>query len=362
MSVTILDNAIKFGSGRYLQEQGLLETSGEEIRKFGEKVFIVAGPRAFAAVKERLLPSLGQAGVEYVIRIYEDACSYEGAAALANECIAAHCDEVIGIGGGKIMDFSKAVAETAGIGVVNIPTSIATCAAFTTMSVMYTPQGTWKDNWRFDHEVDAVLVDLDVIAACPYRYAAAGILDAMAKRIEMQNGKPIMRPNENKFDLYTAFRMSEYTYEILEHYGLQAIKDIQQKIITEAVEYVTFINIAITGLLANITKSFSQSALAHMIYYGVRTCFTEDAKTALHGEIVAVGLFVQLYYNRLSEEKEQLKELMRRMDMPLSIKSFGIDLTEENLRILEDYLIDSPYVDPGEESLALLHEAMKELT
>lgn len=47
----------------------------------------------------------------------------------------------MGIGGGVIMDLSKAAAASAGLGVVNIPTSIATCAAFTAMSVMYTPQG-----------------------------------------------------------------------------------------------------------------------------------------------------------------------------------------------------------------------------
>ena len=44
------------------------------------------------------------------------------------------------LGGGRIMDFSKAVAEFAGVGAVNIPTSMSTCAPFTCMSVMYTPR------------------------------------------------------------------------------------------------------------------------------------------------------------------------------------------------------------------------------
>ena len=50
------------------------------------------------------------------------------------------------------------------------------------------------------------------------------------------------------------------------------------------------------------------------MYDGVRTFFTQEAKDALHGEIVAVALFTQLYYNKLSEQKEQLKEFMRGMD------------------------------------------------
>lgn len=41
------------------------------------------------------------------------------------------------------------------------------------------------------------------MASCPIRYAAAGILDAMAKRIEIQNGKPVMTLEDNRFDLFT---------------------------------------------------------------------------------------------------------------------------------------------------------------
>lgn len=218
-----------------------------------------------------------------------------------------------------------------------------------------------KDCWRFEHEVDAVLVDLQVIAECPIRYAAAGILDAMAKKIEIQNGKPKMYLSENKIDLFSAYKMAEYTYEVLVEYGAQAIEDIRHKRLTKAVEDITFINIAVTGVIANITKSFSQSALGHMMYDGVRTYFTKEAEHALHGEIVAVALFTQLYYNKLSEDKEALRLFMKGMDMPLTLQELGIEPTQKNLDILEAYLIDSPYVEQSEESFKLLHEAMKQM-
>lgn len=361
MEKIVLDSAIKFGAGRYRQEKGLLEECGKEIARFSKKAFLLAGPRAFEAVKDRLLPGIKEAGVDYVVEIYDGVCSYEAAREYADKCLAAGCDEIVGIGGGKIMDFSKAVGETAGLGTVNIPTSIATCAAFTTMSVMYTPEGAKKNCWRFEHEIDAVFVDMETIAQCPIRYAAAGILDAMAKKIEIQNGKPVMTLDDNKFDLFTAYKMAEYTYDVLEQYGPAAIEDIRHGKVTKAVEDVTFINIAVTGVIANITKSFSQSALGHMMYDGVRTFFTQEAKDALHGEIVAVALFTQLYYNQLSDKKDQLKEFMRGMDMPLTLEELGVPCTEENLKILEDYLIDSPYVDPSPESLTRLHEAMKQM-
>ena len=260
------------------------------------------------------------------------------------------------------MDLSKAVAGKAGVGVINIPTSIATCAAFTAMSVMYTPQGAMKDNWRYEYETDGVYVDLDVISGCPCRYAAAGILDAMAKKIEMLNGRPAMEPDTAAFDLYRAYRMSEFAYDLLERYGHQAIEDIRRGTVTKAVEYVTYINIAVTGIISNITRSFNQSALAHMIYYGIRTCFTREARQALHGEIVAVGLFVQLHYNGLGGEMENLKEFMRHLDMPLSLRELGVEATEANLLILEQYLADSPYVERTEKGLGMLHESIRKLS
>lgn len=361
MEKIVLDTAIKFGAGRYRQGAGILEECGGEIARFGGHAFLVAGPRAFDAVKDRLLPSLEAAGVAYTVELYDGQCSYEAAREYADKCIDAGCDEVVGIGGGRIMDFAKAVAEYAKLGTVNIPTSISTCAPFTCMSVMYTPEGGKKDCWRYEHELDAVLVDMQVIADCPIRYTAAGILDAMAKRIEIQNGKPVMTLADNKFDLFSAFRMAEYTYEVLEQYGPQAVEDNRHHKVTKALEDVTFINVAVTGVIANITKSFSQSAIGHSMYDGIRTLFTKEAKNALHGEIVAVALFTQLHYNKLMQEIPGLKAFMKEMDMPLTLEELGVPATDENLKKLEDYLIDSPYVAPGEESLSLLHDAMQEL-
>ena len=79
MEKIILDSAIKFGAGRYRQEKGLLEECGKEIARFSKKAFLVAGPRAFDAVKEKLLPSLDAAGVDYVVDIYTGVCSFEAA-------------------------------------------------------------------------------------------------------------------------------------------------------------------------------------------------------------------------------------------------------------------------------------------
>lgn len=64
---------------------------------------------------------------------------------------------------------------------------------------------------------------------------------------------------------------------------------------------------------------------------------------------------------KIIEEKEQLKAYMKSMDMPLTFDELGVESTDENLKLLEDYLIDSPYVEKSEESYACLHEAMRQM-
>ena len=80
MEKIILDPAIKFGAGRYRQEENLLEQCGAEIARFSKKAFLLAGHTAFAVTKERLLPGIKAAGVDYIVELYRGPCSYESAA------------------------------------------------------------------------------------------------------------------------------------------------------------------------------------------------------------------------------------------------------------------------------------------
>lgn len=357
-----LDTAIKFGAGRYRQEQGLIAQLGEEFARFSKKVFIVAGQRAWDTVADTLESSMREAKVEWVLHIWPGQCSFEAAELLAKEALDAGCTEIVGVGGGKIMDLSKAVAVTADLGVINVPTSASTCAPFTCMSVMYTEEGAKKTSWRFERELDGVYMDMDVVAQCPIRYNAAGILDAMAKKIEMLNGRPEMRLEDSNIDLYSAYRMAEISYEVLHKEGRKAIEDNRAGKVTKELNDVAYMNVPFTGILANTTKSFNQSELAHVIYDGVRTHFFREAADAIHGEIVAVGLFCQLYFNQQPEQIEPLKDFMRSMDLPLTLGELGIEPTEENLTTIENYITSSRHYnsdDPAD--LQRLREAIRQM-
>ena len=227
---------------------------------------------------------------------------------------------------------------------------------------MYTAEGGKLRSWRFDHEIDAVYMDLDVIANCPIRYNAAGVMDAMAKKIEMLNGQPEMHLEDTPIDVYTAYNMAAYVYGVLDEIALQAIEDNRRHEVTKALTDMAFLNVITTGVIANTTKSFRQSELAHVIYDGVRTHFTHEAAEAIHGEIVAVGLFCQLYFNGLKDKEDELREFMRKMDLPLTLGELGIEPTEENLNTIEEYIVNSRHYnsdDPADRKR--LHEAVREM-
>ena len=366
-----LDNAYKFGAGRYIQQRQALETVAEEAGRLGKKPFIIAGPRAWAATEGRVEKALRDAGIAYELSIYPGQNTYEKAKEHAAKAIELGCDMIIGVGGGRIMDQAKAAAYFGGVElslprghmpVMQIPTSIATCAAYAPLSVMYTEEGASLGSLRHNFEMDAVIVDMDVIAKEPPRYVASGILDGMAKMVEMQNGHDHIDIEEFDVGLVTAFTLAKYTMETYRSRGMQAVQDVAEQKLTKAVENIAYLNIAVAGIISGCSKGFGQTALGHECYELIRTHFTKEAKDFIHGEIVAVGQSMQLSFNGQEDQIPALREMMKTFNMPLTLEDIGIEPTEENVEKLYQDLYNSPFVKDCPEEAERLRKAMKWLT
>ena len=78
-----------------IRDRNLLEECGKEISRLGKRAFIIAGNRAWDAVKERMIPGFEKAGLEYELHLYGGKCSYEAAREYAEKCKAENCDEVV---------------------------------------------------------------------------------------------------------------------------------------------------------------------------------------------------------------------------------------------------------------------------
>ena len=249
-----LDNAYKFGAGRYLQEAGALNLLGGEVARLGKKALVIAGPRALAATEGKAEKSLKDAGVEFELSLYPDQNTYERAKEHALQALTTGCQVIVGVGGGRIMDQAKATAHFAGdLPIVEVPTSIATCAAFAPLSVMYTAEGASLGSLRYDHEVNAIVMDMDVICKEPPRYAASGIMDGMAKMIEIQNGRSEILLDDVSIGLFTAYTIAEMAYHVYEKEAHQACHDIAEGKLTKAVEDIAYLNVAVAGIVSGYT-------------------------------------------------------------------------------------------------------------
>lgn len=345
----IVDIAYKFGCGRYRQEKNLIEKAGEEIKRFGKKAFIVGGETALSLTEEKLLKSLSENGVEYSVHCYSGHCSHKSADKMCEELKNEGCDMVVGTGGGRIMDFSQLIACKAGVPVINIPTSSATCAAYTTLSVLYDDTGKTVGNFYQELELSAVLVDTQIMAEQPKRLLFSGYLDAIAKYIEMKNGKPEIDATALNMDVYTASVLAKHTYENLNKLLPQALAAVESGEVTEALEKFIYLVIPVTGIISGISKGFGQSALGHELYYCARTLFTREALSALHGEVVGIGLIAQSVYNQCDETALWLEKIMKDNGASTRLAEIGIENTDENFKKIYELVIKSPFVEADKE-------------
>ena len=351
----IVDVAYKFGCGRYFQGKNVLELIGEEIKRFGSKVYIVGGPTALSIAKDRIIHSLKSANVDYFVEEYTGFCCYSEAQKVKEKIQSNGYDVIIGVGGGRIMDFSKLCGDYAKIPVITVPTSMSTCAAYTTLSVIYDETGRTVGNYYLRTEVSAIFIDDDIMINQPTRLVAAGVMDSLAKYIEIKNGHPVVENENFDIDLMTAAVLAEHSYKKILESWKEACESVKNHTYTDAVKKLVFLCIPVTGMISGISKGFGQSALGHELYYQLRTNFTEKALSYLHGEVVAIGLLTQLYYNRTPELVNEFKEIMTEMNMPVSLQEIGIDSTEENFNLIYNKMLESPFATNKE----LFKEALK---
>ncbi len=138
----VVETAFRLGSGRYIQQVGALLSVGEELRLLGVKhPFILHGVHSFAAAGTRLVGALREANIDAEYYEYRGFCTDEHCRCIVELDRFSGCDGVIALGGGNICDAGKLVGAFASVPVICIPTSSATCAAYTPLSVCYNERG-----------------------------------------------------------------------------------------------------------------------------------------------------------------------------------------------------------------------------
>ena len=340
----IREKSFRIGCGRYVQEAGALQSCGAEILRKGKSPLIVGGKTALSLTRDQIEKSVRVACEHYCIEEYRGTCNEEAAQFFAKKAQEEQFDVIVGVGGGVIMDFSKLIGYFAALPVINIPTSSATCAAYTPLSVRYTPEGRTVGSLHEDREVDAVLVDTALLATQPARLLLAGVFDAIAKFVEIKQ-RFNDDTKEYPLGLDWAYILSKHSYKELLNKTEPCLADMKAGVVSDNVEQLIFTAIAATGVISGIARGSNQCAIAHKFYESTRALFYEESRTYLHGEIVGIGLLIQNTFNGEERNNQGLLDLMKKYNMPHNLPDIGVAPTKAAFDAYYERLKNSSAID-----------------
>lgn len=333
MSFTLnykLDDAFKFGCGRFRQEYGLLQRCANEITRLGNNPLIVCTDVSADIVLPTLEKTFSEANIAFNTLKHNGYCSPSAAERLVRQGHLDDIDIIIGCGGGVIIDFSKLLAEFTGHPLVTIPTSSATCAAYTPLSVCYDEDGKSLGSPKYKWEIAAALLDMDILSTQPPRLLASGALDAMAKKIEIEQRMVGLSPDELAPGFATCHVLADFIYHELDRKLENACDDIRNNRRSKAIEDVVYYSIVSAGLISGLANGRNQSAIAHKFYLFVRTFFTHEGAAFLHGELVAIGLVAQLHYNGDTQGSQTFAARLHTLGLPASLNELNLPATQKS--------------------------------
>ena len=347
---------LKIGVSRFIYGKGAVQQLPEEILRYGKKAFLVGGRTTLPMVKEIVSDGIQDQGIVAEWVLMEEPNSVDFAKRLASAAREKKAEVIVAIGGGKCMDLCKVFSDMARLPIITVPTSVATCAGSSAVSIMYT-----RDEGRYDcsipkeKEVDSVLADLDIIGTSPKRLFASGIMDSIAKLPEIVNGKKNMNYPQVSIYKHMAYANSVFIYHFLVENGIKVYENPQADEIL--LRDLVLVNLIITSMVSGFSSGSDQLAVAHGLYDGIRKFFPRESKDALHGEIVAVGILMQMRFNGDSDEEYQrILNMMKTMNMPTKLKELGVEPTEENIKKLKEYnIMKNNMVTKEDLELSLIH-------
>lgn len=336
-------SAMMVGCGRYLQEADARLALGEELKRMHvRKVYLLCGSHAVDTVAPSLFPKLKEERISYVVGQFAGFPTRANAAWHAERIVQTDCDCVVGIGGGKCMDTTKMVSQIAQIRMGMIPTQLATCASCANVAVEYNEQGVYIGPYFHDAPISFVLADLSLLSKAPERYIAAGIVDSMAKYPELLFSErgTLCCDIIDDAALQASCEMSRRSWNLLIENGRAAYADNRAGRVSPSFSAITHLNLAVTGAISGLARGSRQLAIAHAFYNNSTYLFPDQWRAFLHGEIVSVGMMIQLTMNGASaEETKRFTDIASDLRVPLSLRQLEIQPSAHTLDQIYESLV-----------------------
>ena len=291
----------------------------DAISRLGNRPLIVAGHRTLD-VAQNYLELLESREFDFVKTSYTPDCSESSLEILRNKAQDHEADLIIGIGGGKSLDTAKLLAHQLQIPVVTIPTSAATCAAWTALSNVYSDEGAFLYDVALDNCPDLLILDYGLIQTAPQSTIIAGIGDAIAKWYEAS----VSSGDSEQTLIIAAVQQARVLRDILLQKSVCAL----QSPGSEAWREVVDATVLLAGVIGGIGGAQCRTVAAHAVHNGLtHIC----GRGSIHGEKVAYGILVQLRLEEMLQgnqlaaaARQQLVKFYAEIGLPQKLDDLGL--------------------------------------
>ena len=290
------------------------------------KPLLLGRSAATAALRSRLAADLEAAGLAAVPAELEYDCCEQDLQRLAAQAQASGVDAVIASGGGKVLDAGKLLADRLGLVCVTLPTSAATCAGWTALANLYSPQGAFRGDLALQRCPDLLIFDHGLVHSAPSRTLASGIADAMAKWYEAAvssggSGDGLIQQAVQMARVLRDQLLQDAEAALAEPGSAEQPSDAWVRV-AEACALTA-------GLIGGIGGARCRTVAAHATHNGLTQLAASHGQ--LHGEKVGFGVLVQLRLeeslggNQLAAQaRRQLLPFFRRIGLPTSLAELGL--------------------------------------
>lgn len=306
---------------RVLRGEKCLSNSGQAIARLGQCPLVVAGNKTLELIQPYLQPIFSQYGLKATHASYSPDCAESSLAILKEKVAADRADFIMGVGGGKALDTAKLLAHQCQLPIVTIPTSAATCAAWTALSNIYSEEGAFQYDVSLNRCPDLLILDYGLIRTAPKRTLVAGIGDAIAKWYEAS----VSSGSSSATLTIAAVQEARILRDILFQKSAIALKNPQSDEWREVVDA----TVLLAGVIGGLGGANCRTVAAHAVHNGLT--HIPSAHGALHGEKVAYGILVQLRLeemlqgNQLSTTaRQQLLEFYTDIGLPKTLEYLGL--------------------------------------
>ena len=320
-SSTLLQPLLTIAPAQVLRGRELLVQSGSAIARLGRRPLVIGGNQTLAMVKPQLQPALEREQLSVAWMSYSPDCSETTLANLYQAVLHHQADVVIGVGGGKALDTAKLVAHQHQLPVVTIPTSAATCAAWTALSNVYSDQGAFQHDVVLSRCPDFLVLDYGLVQTAPRRTLVAGIGDAIAKWYEAS----VSSGHSQQTLIISAVQQARVLRDLLFQKAAIALQDPGGETWQEVVDA----TVLMAGVIGGLGGAQCRTVAAHAVHNGLTHLLASHG--TLHGEKVAYGILVQLRLEEIVQgnqlaatARQQLLKFYSAIGLPQTLHDLGL--------------------------------------